>query len=279
MSVDSNFNRQFIQIDFRLLDNPDFLQFVTRVEFATYLILRRYIWRGGEHRLGLHELYQNQKLASAIGVERITELLGLKDGTTRVSRHLTALCEVGVVERIRTGRENIFILGEWHQPPGFHVSKEFYYLENRFGIPMNEPHGPRISDLSKNDKSDRQFASGQTGRKPASQTRRKSTGSNREENRETNTVRNGLKNLPDQRLEAGESEYLALEILDQLGDEHSRRFYELVAAKVPDHVIRKALSEIKADGADNPAKLFTYRMNQYAMRRLRGRIGDFRAAA
>ena len=280
MSVDSNFNRQFIQIDFRLLDNPEFLQFVTQVEFATYLILRRYIWRGSEHRLGLHTLYaKQQKLACSISVERIAEMLGLKEGTTRVSRHLTTLCEIGVVERIRTGRENIFVLGEWHRPRGWHVSKEFYYLENRFGIPGGKSPKTRKSDLSKNDKSDLQNAQDQTGRKTAGQTRRKTTDSNREENREVNTVGNGLQNLPNQGLQTGEIEYVAQEILDQLGDEHSRRFYRLVAAKVPEQVIRKALAEIKTDGANSPAKVFTFRMTQYALKRLRSQIGDWQSAA
>lgn len=279
MSVDSNYNRQFIQIDFRLLDDPEFLRFVNRAEFAVYLILRRYIWRGGEHRLGLHELYAKQrKLASSIGVPRITELLGLKESTL-VSRYLTSLYELGVVQRIRTGRENIFILGEWHRPRGWSVSKEFYYLENRFGIPGDKDPGPTRTDMSKKYRSDLQGNEGQNQRKTANQSWRKSTDSNREENRELNTVRNGVKHLPDLNLEAGESEYLAEAILDQLGDEHSRKFYELVASKVPGQIIRQALAEIKADGAHNPAKVFTFRMNQYALNKLRGRIGDWERAA
>ena len=184
-----------------------------------------------------------------------------------------------MVERIRTGRENIYILGEWHKPRGWTVSKEFYYLENHFGIsPAGSPK-TRKSDLDKTSRSDLQRKQGQSWPKTPGQSWRKKTDSNREDNRETNTVRNGVQKLPDQDLEAGESEFLAQEILDQLGDEHSRRFYRLVSAKVPEQVIRKALAEIEADGADDPAKVFTYRMNQYALKKLGSRIGDWDRAA
>ena len=270
MSVDSNYNSQFIQVDFRLLDNPAFLKFVNRTEFATYLILRRYIWRGGEHRLGLHDLYAKQnKLASSVGAKRIAEMLGFKDAT-RISKHLTYLENLGVLRRIHTGRETISILGEWHQPPGWDVSKEFYYLENRFGL-VDTPAKPDLAQrakpvLAEAAKSDLQHQPSQNWPDQPS--------SNREENREVNTVRNGVKELPDLGLSKEQQQYIAEEILDRLGDQHSRRFYELVAAKVPETVIRQALSEIKADGAKKPAKVFTYRMNQYVIRRLSKGIGE-----
>jgi hypothetical protein len=54
-------------------------------------------------------------------------------------------------------------------------------------------------------------------------------------------------------------------ILNVLGDERSERFYKLVAAKIPEQVIREILSEIKVDGARNPAKVFVYRIKKYAM--------------
>jgi hypothetical protein len=58
-------------------------------------------------------------------------------------------------------------------------------------------------------------------------------------------------------------------ILPALGDEKSRRFYELVAAKIPEGVIRETLSQIKVDGAQDPARLFTYRMQRYALAKLK----------
>ena len=39
----------------------------------------------------------------------------------------------------------------------------------------------------------------------------------------------------------------------------------MVAAKVPEPVIRKALAEIKVDGARYPERVFTFRMQQYAV--------------
>jgi hypothetical protein len=57
-------------------------------------------------------------------------------------------------------------------------------------------------------------------------------------------------------------------ILDVLGGSHSQRFYQLVAAKVPEGVIRETLSQIKVDGAQSPAKVFTYRMGEYAGEKL-----------
>ena len=58
-------------------------------------------------------------------------------------------------------------------------------------------------------------------------------------------------------------------ILEQLEDEHSKAFYDLVAAKIPETIIRRAIAEIRADGAREPAKLFTYKMKSYALGRLK----------
>jgi hypothetical protein len=177
---------------------------------------------------------------------------------------------------IRTGRENIFVLGEWYMPPGWDVSKEFYYLENRFGVGKAELAAGRTtagvvdnSELARKAKSDLPAAAGRSWpEKPSSNT---------EPNREQNTV-NGLKLLPDRSIEAAERNYLADEIVGELGDEHSRGYYRLVAAKVPEPVIRQALAEIRADGAKAPAKVFTYRMNKYALKQLRSLPGRGKAA-
>ena len=39
----------------------------------------------------------------------------------------------------------------------------------------------------------------------------------------------------------------------------------LVAAKIPEGVIREMLSEVRADGARDPARLFTYKIQRYAL--------------
>src|SRR5918997_930091 len=61
--------------------------------------------------------------------------------------------------------------------------------------------------------------------------------------------------------------YIAQLLLDELGDQQSVKFYRLVAAKIPEAVIREALSAIRIDGAEHPAKLFTYKMQRYALGR------------
>ncbi len=76
---------------------------------------------------------------------------------------------------------------------------------------------------------------------------------------------NFIKKLPNLRLLDEEKQYIYEYILSELKDQHSVKFYALVASKVPESVIRQALSEIKVDGAESPAKVFTYRMKKYAM--------------
>ena len=65
------------------------------------------------------------------------------------------------------------------------------------------------------------------------------------------------------------ADYVAEYILEQLGDEHSEAFYRLVATKIPESVIRTAIAEVKTDDAREPAKLFTYKMKSYVLRRLK----------
>ncbi len=101
------------------------------------------------------------------------------------------------------------------------------------------------------------------------------------ETKETNTVngnnhtsKSPVSQLKDLNQPVGETEVIADEILQQLGDDHSRDFYRLVAAKIPADVIRSALSEIKHDGgAESPARVFTARMNRWALEHLKRGIG------
>lgn len=76
--------------------------------------------------------------------------------------------------------------------------------------------------------------------------------------------RTDLRQLPDLAQEREETQCVAKFILGELGDDHSQAFYYLVAAKVPEHVVRKTLAEIKHDGARSPARVFAHRMKQYA---------------
>jgi hypothetical protein len=89
----------------------------------------------------------------------------------------------------------------------------------------------------------------------------------------TNTVngvvkggeKSSLHKLPDLGEPPEKTAYLAQQILKELGDEKSQRFYHLVAAKIPEGVIRETLSEVRVDGARDPAKLFTYKIQRYAL--------------
>src|SRR5215211_2751227 len=261
--MNRNVNRQFILLDFDLIDDPRFLDFVSSAEFGTYLILRRYIWRGGEdkpHFLNLHHLYENEKLlVCSISNEKIASLLQLHD-LTRVSKELTKLERYGVVKRIRTGRQNIYVLGEWYDyGEGKDGSKrlEWFYLEQKFGVSN--------SDLAQKAKSELHPQTGQSWPKEPN--------INIEENREKNTVngvvkggeKSALQHLPDLGDPPEKTEYVAQQILQELGDEQSQRFYHLVAAKIPEGVIRETLAEVRVDGARDPARLFTYKIQRYAL--------------
>jgi predicted transcriptional regulator len=93
-----------------------------------------------------------------------------------------------------------------------------------------------------------------------------------EKHSKKDTVSNGieiLKEMKDLEEPEEKAQYVTDFILSELGDEHSRAFYRLVAAKVPEEIIRHALSEIKADGARSPAKVFTTRIATYALEQRR----------
>ncbi len=249
--MSAHFNRQFWMLDFRLLENPDFLQFIGSSEFATFLVLLRYVWRGEtEHYMGLRALYREEKkLVCSLTRRKIAEYTGIAEDN--ISRHLTSLQNKGIIQISRTGRQNIYVLGEWIDVyhDGSYRGVEWFFIDGVFGVSKDDL--TNSSDLSR--------------RSPSGQTRRSASDTNRKENREETVSRNGdLKGLPDLEQPEEKVEYLAEEILRELGDKHSANFYRLVARKVPEPEIRRTLSEIRADGAEVPAKVFTYRMKLYA---------------
>jgi hypothetical protein len=83
----------------------------------------------------------------------------------------------------------------------------------------------------------------------------------REGNDERKTV---LHQLPNLEQSSEETRLIADDIVVALGDQHSQSFYALVAAKVPENVIRQKLSEIKQGQTHSPAKVFTSAMKAYA---------------
>jgi hypothetical protein len=124
-----NFNRQFILLDFADLDNPDFLSFTRSPEFSTYLLMRRHVWRSLEpHYMGLHDYYANGYLACSLERDTIAELLGLS--LVSISNDIQALQRRGVIESLRTGRQNIFVLGRWVEDEGAYY--EHFYLDRLY---------------------------------------------------------------------------------------------------------------------------------------------------
>jgi DNA-binding transcriptional ArsR family regulator len=265
--MNSNFNRQFIMLDFRLLRNREFLKLLGSSEFATYLVLRGHVWRSSQpHYMGLEQLYgREKKLACSLTREKISDVTGI--APDNISRHLSALQDQGLIERQRTGRQSVFVLGEWIDVKGdgsYHL--EWFYLEGQYGIAKD--------DLTESVRSDLTKTSDQIWPPASGQTRRKASDNNRKENRQEKTVANGgIQRLQDLEQPQARTDYVAQTILKQLGDKHSLKFYQLIAAKVPEAEVRRALSEIKVDGARAPAKLFTYKMKRYALQQLKGRIG------
>jgi hypothetical protein len=148
--MNENFNRQFLQIDFASLEVPEFFHFLQKAEFGAYLILRRYVWRSTTpHQLGLHEFYwHKQLLVASVENDLIARKMGIKD-VTRISKYHKSLEDFGVVRRLRTGRANIFILGEWidiseHQDKSKRL--EWFYFDQKFGAPAPDerPEGSPI---------------------------------------------------------------------------------------------------------------------------------------
>jgi hypothetical protein len=124
-----NFNRQFILLDFTDLDNPDFLSFTRSPEFSTYLIMRRHIWRSRDpHYMGLHEYFAKGYLACSLDREKIAEWLNLS--LVSVSNDITALTRRTVIESLRTGRQNIFVLGRWVEDEGAYF--EHFHLDRLY---------------------------------------------------------------------------------------------------------------------------------------------------
>jgi hypothetical protein len=83
----------------------------------------------------------------------------------------------------------------------------------------------------------------------------------KEGNDERKTV---LHQFPNIERSSEETRLITDDILATLGDQHSQPFYALVAAKIPESVIRQKLSEIKQGKTRSPAKVFTSAMKAYA---------------
>jgi DNA-binding transcriptional ArsR family regulator len=270
--MNSNFNRQFIMIDFRLLEDRRFLRFLGSSEFATYLVLRRHVWRGEDtHYMGLQDLYlQDRKLTCSLEREKIAEITEVRPN--QISLHLSKLEQEGVLQRIRTGRQSIFVLGEWIDVygDGSYKGIEWFYLDGKYGVSKSDVVKEQRSETRKSGDQTSANSGDQTSARFRDQTSANSGDNNIYNNTEENSVHNGLiKQLKNLRQSQDKTAYLSQHLLSELGDKHSERFYNMVAAKVPEDVIYTTLAEVRADGAINPAKLFTYKINRYALEQVK----------
>ncbi len=131
------YNSQFLQLDFRLIDDPAFLAFLRSSASAVYLLLVRHIWRGRRpHRVPLvNDLRRQGHLVASVRRETIASRLALTDQRS-VSRLLRRLEKTGLVERRQTGRETVYVLGTWEDKSfardGSFID-ETLFLYRRFG--------------------------------------------------------------------------------------------------------------------------------------------------
>jgi hypothetical protein len=86
----------------------------------------------------------------------------------------------------------------------------------------------------------------------------------KEEREEGDEPKTALHRLPNLEQSSEETKLITDDILAALGDQHSQPFYALVAAKIPESVIRQKLSEIKQGKTHSPAKVFTSAIKAYA---------------
>jgi hypothetical protein len=234
MDVNAHFNSQFVMVDFELLDNPEFMRFVGSTAFGVYLLLRRYVWRSQErvHSAGLHELYAGGLLTSAVSVATLGEKMtasvrSIKEATARLE-------DLGIVQSRATGREKIYLLGEWvdiSEKKDGAVRKEWFYLERVFtgrGAEICTSEGHGAEEPSR-------------GAESCTPAVHETAPDNIQENREDSNA------LEKTRKEPGHVEYVVNEILKVCGDEHSRPYYTRLAAQLPDDLIFRSLSEIRQD--------------------------------
>ncbi len=295
--MNSLFNRQFIQTDFQLLDKKEFLKFVGSSRYKIYLILRRYVWRSDkEHYMGLHKLYaEDRLLASSVTRDVLADMLGID--MDNITKHTKKLDEEGIIKIRRTGRQNVYILGEWCDvyDNGSYREVEWFYMDGKFGI--EKPNGPEsdssdqtISDGSepmKTSQETRRSATGQNQRSASGQTRRSAPDNNKEESREgnstgtgsksptklttpTNRKGNPIRQLADLEQSEDEVEYVVQQILDwNPRDRGGERLLRLLARKIPAETIYQAMSEIAQDpNIRNRGATLTARMKEYARQHL-----------
>jgi hypothetical protein len=123
---------QYVMIDFADIDKEEFRRFMYSREFATYMIMRRYVWRSAkESKLGLHRYYQDRKLVASLSQKTLAKMIDATEVT--VSSHIKNLVEKwGVIKLLATHTElnaqNVYELGYWVGDMEDKTYTELYYL-------------------------------------------------------------------------------------------------------------------------------------------------------
>jgi hypothetical protein len=93
--------------------------------------------------------------------------------------------------------------------------------------------------------------------------------------------RSPLHKLEDVQKENDHIKLIAADILEVFGDNQSKRFYLLVARKIPEDYIRETLSELKQSTARSKARVFTRKMLDFVdsalNKKLEQEFGDFKS--
>ncbi len=271
-AMNSNFNRQFVLIDLKLARTKEYLQFLGSV-VGTYMLLRSYIYRSSKpHPNGLHKLYTAKKqLACYMEHDEIVKKTGFSRRT--VISSVAKLVEMGAVKTISTGRGNIYLLGEYFLIKNKHgkISKfEWFCIDQEFGVEPpdsnldeaeeNEPSGDFTPDVQE---TAHQVSNRETFRSSDVQevAHHNINIINKQINKKSN---NRIYKIPVLKQPQGKIEYLADELVEVLNNPKARKYYLLVASRIPEPIIRQHLAEVKADNPKNPVTLFTHRMQKYA---------------
>ena len=276
--MNTNFNKQFILTDFRLVDNVNFMRLVGP-RYAIYLVLRRHIWRSEKpHSMRLQEYYRNKKLVCSLNQDEIAAKTGLKRRV--VSRHISELVKSGIVKSKRTGRGNVFVLGEWVDISNKQNAKqkpkraEWFYLERQ--LEMDEAE--EATERGASDMHERAHQISRREQSDISDVQDRAHHNILNKEKINNTGTGLIEKLETIKQPSGRMEATADDIASQLQNPKSKGFYRLVASKVPEQIIRETLSEIKTDNhIENPPGLFTHRMKKYASERLQKKsVNDFK---
>jgi len=116
--------RQFLRIPFELLDNADYLEFMAKKKFRTYMYLQRHIVRAFQLRASVdlyHEffLFRNE-LAAGIPLSKIAKDLQISKSTARdhirdlEKDGLLQTHEIDACESNDGHQHNVYVMGTHH---------------------------------------------------------------------------------------------------------------------------------------------------------------------